>query len=92
MDIHAIFSNAAMPLSLADDSERNRTLQSPPYSFRYTDFGFSSFMSVSWLVGLLPSGGSDHHGAYKPYLSIGTGDGTVSVPDEVLEALRERAG
>ena len=41
--------------------------------------------------GLLPSGGSDHHGTYKPHLQLGVGDGTVEVPDEVLEALREHA-
>ena len=41
--------------------------------------------------GLLPSGGSDHHGTYKPHLSLGVGDGTLEIPEEVLEALRERA-
>ena len=38
--------------------------------------------------GLLPSGGSDFHGDYKPGLRIGAGRGDLAVPDEVLEELR----
>ena len=40
--------------------------------------------------GLLPSGGSDFHGDYKPGLRVGVGRGDLDVPDRVLEALRER--
>ena len=40
--------------------------------------------------GLLPSGGSDFHGDYKPGLRVGVGRGDLEVPDRVLEALRER--
>ncbi len=39
-------------------------------------------------LGLLPSGGSDYHGAYKPGLSVGVGSGDLVVPDRVLEDLR----
>lgn len=38
--------------------------------------------------GLLPSGGSDFHGEYKPGLRIGAGRGDLAVPDQVLEDLR----
>ncbi|HEY7705318.1 MAG TPA: PHP domain-containing protein [Acidimicrobiia bacterium] len=38
--------------------------------------------------GLIPSGGSDFHGTYKPTISIGKGTGDLLVPDEVLEELR----
>lgn len=41
--------------------------------------------------GLIPSGGSDYHGRYKPWLELGSGQGDLLVPDEVLEELR-RAG
>jgi hypothetical protein len=41
--------------------------------------------------GLLPSGGSDYHGTYKPHLDLGTGTGDLVVPEDLLEALRERA-
>ena len=40
--------------------------------------------------GLLPSGGSDFHGDYKPGLRIGAGRGDLAVPDQVLEDLRDR--
>ncbi len=38
--------------------------------------------------GLIPSGGSDFHGAFKPGLLIGAGRGDLRVPDRVLEDLR----
>jgi len=38
--------------------------------------------------GLVPTGGSDHHGAYKPDLSVGVGTGDLSVPDHILDDLR----
>jgi 3',5'-nucleoside bisphosphate phosphatase len=40
--------------------------------------------------GLAITGGSDHHGTYKPDLSVGTGRGDLHVPDGALEALRDR--
>jgi hypothetical protein len=41
-------------------------------------------------AGLAITGGSDHHGTYKPDLTVGTGRGDLHVPDGVLEALRDR--
>lgn len=41
-------------------------------------------------LGLLPSGGSDFHGSYKPGILIGVGCGDLEVPDEFLEGLREQ--
>ncbi len=41
---------------------------------------------------LIPSGGSDYHGTYKPGLSLGSGYGDLVVPDSVLEELRRHAG
>lgn len=38
-------------------------------------------------VGLIPSGGSDYHGAYKPGLRIGSGFGDLSIGREVMEEL-----
>lgn len=40
--------------------------------------------------GLLPSGGSDFHGANKPDIQLGRGKGELFVPMDLLEALRER--
>lgn len=41
--------------------------------------------------GLLPSGGSDFHGANKPDIRMGTGRGNLKIPCTVLEALAARA-
>lgn len=41
---------------------------------------------------LLPSGGSDFHGENKPHIRLGVGDGSVDVPREVWDRLRERRG
>ena len=40
--------------------------------------------------GLLESGGSDFHGANKPDIRMGTGRGTLCVPEAFLTALKER--
>ena len=39
---------------------------------------------------LVVTGGSDHHGTYKPDLSVGVGTGDLDVPDSALEDLRAR--
>lgn len=41
---------------------------------------------------LVPSGGSDYHGTYKPGLFLGSGYGDLVVPDPVLEELRAHRG
>src|ERR1019366_4949944 len=39
---------------------------------------------------LVATGGSDHHGAIKPDLRVGTGQGDLKVPDRVLSRLESR--
>lgn len=41
--------------------------------------------------GLVPTGGSDYHGKFKPDVGLGVGRGDLVVPDQVLEELREAA-
>lgn len=41
-------------------------------------------------LGLLPSGGSDFHGSYKPGIEVGRGCGDLEVPSGFLAALREQ--
>ena len=41
--------------------------------------------------GLLESGGSDFHGANKPHISLGKGEGNLSIPYECFENLRALA-
>jgi predicted metal-dependent phosphoesterase TrpH len=44
------------------------------------------------LIGLIPTGGSDYHGSYKPWLRIGRGQGDLVVPAAVLEELERARG
>jgi len=41
--------------------------------------------------GLIPSGGSDYHGTYKPGLMLGSGYGDLAVPSDLCDELREYA-
>ena len=40
--------------------------------------------------GLLPSGGSDYHGAKKSDIRMGVGKGTLRVPVQWVSALKEQ--
>lgn len=52
----------------------------------------AAYRELADRVGLVVSGGSDHHGTYKPHIRLGSGlDGDVTVPDSVLEDLRAHA-
>lgn len=42
--------------------------------------------------GLIPSGGSDYHGSYKPGLELRIGYGDLNVPEACLEELSGFAG
>lgn len=42
--------------------------------------------------GLLITGGSDYHGATKPHIDLGTGQGNLCVPEELLKAMAELYG
>jgi predicted metal-dependent phosphoesterase TrpH len=41
---------------------------------------------------LVVTGGSDHHGTYKPDLQVGVGRGDLHVPDKALVELEDRRG
>lgn len=57
---------------------------------RYTADRRASLAILAARAGLAITGGSDHHGSYKPDLTVGTGLGDLHVPDGALEALRDR--
>lgn len=51
----------------------------------------SQYLNLSKELGLIATGGSDFHGAMNPDIKLGTGFGSLHVPDEVtaqLDALR----
>ena len=57
---------------------------------RYSREERASLAVMAAQAGLAITGGSDHHGTYKPDLMVGTGRGDLHVPDGALEALRNR--
>lgn len=57
----------------------------------YRQFERDGYSDLARRFGLVPSGGSDFHGAYKPGLELGIGYGDLVVPDRVLDELREHA-
>ena len=57
---------------------------------RYTPDERRTLGALARRHGLVATGGSDHHGTFKPDLTVGTGAGDLRVPDSVLDELRER--
>ena len=53
----------------------------------YDAEGRSGMVALARRFGLIPSGGSDYHGTYKPDTELGTGRVGLSVPDSVLAEL-----
>lgn len=60
------------------------------YYGRYSPELRTNLVQMARRHGLVPTGGSDYHGDYKPDLAIGTGTGDLAVPCEILDELRER--
>jgi len=58
------------------------------YYAEYTPDERLDLASIARSHGLIPSGGSDYHGTYRPGVSVGIGHGDLRVPGEVLEELR----
>jgi 3',5'-nucleoside bisphosphate phosphatase len=59
----------------------------------YSQYSFeqrSDLMRIARDAGLVPTGGSDYHGTFKPGLSVGLGNGDLDVPEYVLEELAAR--
>jgi predicted metal-dependent phosphoesterase TrpH len=59
---------------------------------RYDPEQRAGLAALATRLGLVITGGSDHHGTYKPDLRVGTGRGDLDVPDRALEELRLRKG
>jgi predicted metal-dependent phosphoesterase TrpH len=53
----------------------------------YDREGRAGLVSLARRFGLVPSGGSDYHGSYKPDVSLGMGRVGLPVPDTILPAL-----
>ena len=57
---------------------------------RYSPEDREGLAALARRHGLVATGGSDHHGAYKPDLSVGVGRGDLDVPATALTDLRNR--
>lgn len=57
---------------------------------RYSEEERAGVADLARSAGLVITGGSDYHGTYKPDLEVGTGRGDLAVPDDALNALRQR--
>ena len=57
---------------------------------RYTAEERNALAEMAQEHDLVATGGSDHHGTYKPDLQVGVGRGDLCVNDEVLDGLRHR--
>lgn len=57
---------------------------------RYSPAERSAMAVLAGRHRLVATGGSDHHGTYKPDLHVGVGRGDLEVPDSVLDELRDR--
>jgi len=57
---------------------------------RYSSEERAGLADMARRLGLVATGGSDHHGTYKPDLRVGVGQGDLDVPDTALEELAAR--
>lgn len=57
---------------------------------RYSPEERAELVDLAARHGLVASGGSDFHGAYKPDLAVGVGRGDLDVADDVLDQLESR--
>jgi predicted metal-dependent phosphoesterase TrpH len=57
---------------------------------RYNPHQRAALSTLAIRAGLVATGGSDYHGTVKPGLSVGTGEGDLSVHDAVLGRLEAR--
>jgi predicted metal-dependent phosphoesterase TrpH len=57
---------------------------------RYSPEQRSDLTRIARSSGLVPTGGSDYHGSFKPDLAVGLGTGDLDVPEDALDELAAR--
>ncbi len=75
-------------------SLRDRGIQGVEAHYGGTDAATRDLMvKLTRDAGMIPTGGSDYHGSYKPDVALGTGRyGDLRVPDDVLAELKRARG
>eukprot|EP00831_Metopus_contortus_P040687 TRINITY_DN31870_c0_g1_i1.p2 TRINITY_DN31870_c0_g1~~TRINITY_DN31870_c0_g1_i1.p2 ORF type:complete len:457 (-),score=97.81 TRINITY_DN31870_c0_g1_i1:82-1452(-) len=59
------------------------------YYTEHTDADTKAYGEMADRLGLLKSGGSDFHGTNKPKIRLGVGKGSLHVPSELLEKMKQ---
>lgn len=83
-------------LNLTEDALRNFLPEAKKAGLRGMECRYSLYkphetalsMELAASFDLLPSGGSDFHGANKPHIALGSGTGDLAVPGRWAEALK----
>ena len=72
------------------DSLRQRGFKGVEAHYGGTSAGIRALMvKLTRDAGMIPTGGSDYHGTYKPDVELGRGrSGDLHVPNEVLDELK----
>lgn len=93
-------TSVAHPHTVAESAERYReafeavaALGVDGIECHYVDYPLElRHRLASWAseLDVVPTGGSDYHGAYKPGIEVGVGRGDLVVPDEIVERLEAR--
>jgi predicted metal-dependent phosphoesterase TrpH len=77
---------AALDRAVGELAERGLSGLEAIYG-RYTPEQRNGLRELAARHGLIATGGSDHHGTYKPDLQVGIGRGDLDVPDSVIADL-----
>ncbi len=85
-------ATAADDFSTAFDSVRRLGMDGVEcYCPDYSPESRRSLVDTARKLGMIPSGGSDYHGSFRPHIRLGVGRGDLLVPDETVEELRRAA-
>lgn len=91
---HPLMGNSITGALLRRVVQRLRPLGLDGLEVYYTDYGLTETRNAkehAGALGLVQSGGTDFHGANIPGIALGTGRGSLAVPDALLEPLERRA-
>ncbi len=95
---HRIWPSLAHPLQyrFSDEDLQQLILELKEMGLRglevwhssHTWQGIAAMQTLARISGLIPTGGSDFHGASKPDIAIGTGRGNLRIFERVLDAVK----
>lgn len=60
------------------------------YYSEHTPEQTACYLRLCRKLNLLPTGGTDYHGSYKPYIALGSGHGNMRIPYELLSTIKRQ--